>query len=72
MYRLAVRPEFRRRGVARRLVEAAHQAFAQWGARRITVLVDTDRPWALSFWQAVGYRPDPKISRFARTAARTP
>lgn len=64
IYRMAVRPEFRRRGIARQLVEAAHQAFAAWGARRVTALVEKDHPWAVAFWRAVGYAPDERISRF--------
>jgi ribosomal protein S18 acetylase RimI-like enzyme len=64
IYRLAVRPELRRRGIARQLVEAAHGAFATWGVRRITALVEKDHPWAISFWQAVGYAADERISRF--------
>ncbi len=69
IYRLAVRPELRRRGIARRLVDAAHDMFAQWGARRITALVETDHPWATSFWHAVGYVPDQRIARFVRNTS---
>jgi ribosomal protein S18 acetylase RimI-like enzyme len=66
MYRLAVHPSFRRRGMARRLVESAHESFARWGAKRITALVETDHPWAVSFWSAVGYVHDERMARFVK------
>jgi ribosomal protein S18 acetylase RimI-like enzyme len=66
IYRLAVRPEHRRRGIGRKLVEAAHEAFSRWGVRRITALVERDHAWAVSFWGAVGYSPDDRMARFVR------
>jgi hypothetical protein len=29
-----------------------------WGAKRVIALVETDRPWAMEFWQAAGYPRD--------------
>jgi len=69
IYRLAVHPAFRRKGIARRLVDSAHESFASWGAKRITALVETDHPWAVSFWSAVGYAHDERMARFVRNAA---
>ena len=68
VYRMAVHPEFRRRGIARRLVETAHEAFSRWGVRRITALVEKDHGWAVSFWSAVGYVCDERIARFVTNA----
>jgi ribosomal protein S18 acetylase RimI-like enzyme len=66
LYRLAVHPEYRRRGIARALVAAAEEWLLERGAQRITALVEQDRPWAVAFWQAVGYHVDPHMARFVR------
>jgi ribosomal protein S18 acetylase RimI-like enzyme len=66
MYRLAVLPAYRRRGVARRLVEAGHERLRAKGARRVTALVDHAEEDATALWRATGYRLDEQISRFVR------
>jgi ribosomal protein S18 acetylase RimI-like enzyme len=66
IYRLAVHPRHRRKGVARALVAAAEEVFAGWGVRRVTALVEKDHPWAVEFWKAVGYGDDVRIARFVR------
>ena len=63
LYRLVVSPEHRRQGVARQLVRRIEGMFAEWGVRRVTVLVEVDRPWAAEFWTAVGYPRDEHIVR---------
>src|SRR5215510_13495346 len=42
IYRLAVHPAHRRRGVARRLLAGVEAAFARWGVRRVSALVEHD------------------------------
>ena len=37
------------------------------GVRRITVLIEVDRPWAMEFWTAVGYPRDDHIVRHVGT-----
>ena len=66
MYRLAVDPDYRRRGVARRLVEAVEDRLRELGARRVTSLVFRDEEGAADFWRSVGYTPDPAIDRYAK------
>src|SRR5688500_8060977 len=52
MYRLVVRPSHRRQGIARQLVRHTETVFSEWGVKRITALVEVDRPWARAFWSA--------------------
>jgi ribosomal protein S18 acetylase RimI-like enzyme len=66
IYRLAVHPDFRRHGVARALVAEVEKKLAEQGAKRITALVEKDHPFAMSFWESVGYRVDERIVRRVR------
>jgi ribosomal protein S18 acetylase RimI-like enzyme len=63
MYRLVVDPRFRRQGIGRELVRHVELAFAELDVRRITVLVEVDRPEAIAFWSAVGYPRDEHVIR---------
>ena len=66
IYRLAVLPDFRRRGVAHRLVAEAEKRMADLGARRITALVEKDHPWATGYWDAAGYEEHHLMARYFR------
>jgi ribosomal protein S18 acetylase RimI-like enzyme len=66
MYRLAVREDFRRRGIALALVDAGHEHLRSMGARRVTALVGTDEEAAGELWRAAGYERDRHIARFVR------
>jgi len=70
IYRLAVHPLYRRRGIGRQLLAAAEEILTSWEVRRITAIVEKDHLWAVSFWAAVGYTDDARISRFVRTLAK--
>ena len=67
IYRMAVHPNYRRRGFARALVAEVEKRLARQGAKRITALVERDHPWATGFWQAVGYGLDNRMIRHVRS-----
>lgn len=69
IWRLAVLPEARRRGVARALVKEAEGRLRAKGARRMSILVESTDPQALSFWEAradMGYTRDPSARRYTK------
>lgn len=55
MYRMTVRPDHRRGGVASELVEAAHRRAAALGAERLDAIVDLDNPGGIAFWESFGF-----------------
>jgi len=70
LYRLAVLPSHRRRGIASALVREAESVLFAMGAQRITALVEGDHPWAVGFWDAAerhGFVRDPLKLRYVRT-----
>jgi ribosomal protein S18 acetylase RimI-like enzyme len=70
IYRLAVAPAYRRRGLARLLVAEADRSLHRMGARRITALVEGDHAWATDFWDSLaasGYRYDEGMRRYVKT-----
>jgi len=64
MYRLATLPAYRRRGIARRLVEEAHAWLRSSGCTRITALVEGDHFYATGFWESAGYEHDVAMRRY--------
>jgi ribosomal protein S18 acetylase RimI-like enzyme len=71
MYRLAVAPDHRRRGVARALVEAGEERLAALGARRIGAAVITARDVSNATWTGVGYGDDPPLRRYSKNLPQT-
>jgi ribosomal protein S18 acetylase RimI-like enzyme len=69
LYRLAVEPGYRRRGIARALVaEAARRAVAL-GARRLDAMVSLENTTAVAFWEGNGFRRHEGEGRFSLVAS---
>jgi ribosomal protein S18 acetylase RimI-like enzyme len=66
IYRLAVHPSYRRRGIARALVSEVQKQLIRQGAKRFAAIVEVDHPWAVGFWEAVGYSPKHPTVRYTR------
>jgi ribosomal protein S18 acetylase RimI-like enzyme len=66
MYRLAVHPDYQRRGIARGLVEEAHGWLRTQDCQRITALVEGDHAYATSFWESAGYHYDEGMRRYSK------
>jgi ribosomal protein S18 acetylase RimI-like enzyme len=63
-YRLAVRPERRREGIAAALLGEGERRLRARGAQRLTAIVADQDPGAMEFWRAAGYRRQADRTRF--------
>jgi ribosomal protein S18 acetylase RimI-like enzyme len=68
MYRLAVHPDVRRRGIAAALVRRGEARLRALGCRRVSALVVGDDDVAHDFWRGVDYLPHP-MDRHVHTLA---
>lgn len=67
LYRLAVHPRHRRKGIALKLVTFAERRIADLGGRRISLITVDGDEHAVAFWRAAGYQRDPRVSRFVKS-----
>jgi ribosomal protein S18 acetylase RimI-like enzyme len=65
-YRLAVHPDWRRRGVATGLIRAGEDRLQQLGAVRLTAIVAGGESGAAELWRVAGYEQQSDRSRFVR------
>lgn len=56
LYRLAVLPSHRRRGISTALLRAAEERFAALGGRRVDAMVLEENETGHHLWTAAGYR----------------
>jgi ribosomal protein S18 acetylase RimI-like enzyme len=66
LYRVAVRPDWRRRGVVRDLMAAAEHRFREAGGRRADAMVLEDNALGHSAWRALGYAPQLQWRRWVK------
>ena len=66
LYRLAVAPTHRRRGIGRELVALAESRFTSYGGTRADAMVLDDNPQAHRIWTTAGYTPQPEWSRWTK------
>ena len=70
IYRLAVAPDRRRRGLGRALLRAAEDHLAGLGARRSHAIVVGTSPRAVAFWRATDWEHRSEQLRFAKGPQR--
>ncbi|MSQ37560.1 MAG: GNAT family acetyltransferase [Chloroflexi bacterium] len=56
LYHVATHPDERRRGIGRTLVARVEERLAALGCPKVNLLVLDENPYAMRFWEALGYR----------------
>jgi ribosomal protein S18 acetylase RimI-like enzyme len=66
LYRLAVRPDYRRRGIGRSLLTIAEARFVAFGGTRADAMVLDGNDSAHQLWSRGGYARQPEWSRWVK------
>ncbi|GGY45884.1 N-acetyltransferase [Streptomyces omiyaensis] len=66
LYRLAVLPSYRRRGLSKALLKAAEERFASLGGRRVDAMVLEANERAHHVWTAAGYERQDQWRRWVK------
>jgi ribosomal protein S18 acetylase RimI-like enzyme len=66
LYRLAVHPQYRRRGIGSALLERAEQRFSAHGGTRVDAMVLDGNESAHGLWSRAGYRRQGEWSRWVK------
>ena len=66
LYRLAVAPDRRRRGIGSALLDAAHRRFEAFGGRRADAMVLEHNETGQAAWAAAGYHREDHWRRWVR------
>lgn len=72
LYRLAVRPGHRRRGVGSALLAAAEERFVRLGGRRADAMVLNHNELGQGAWRAAGYGPQERWTRWVKPLSADP
>src|SRR5947208_11657824 len=72
MYRLAVEPACRRRGIARRLVKNVEARLRRLGAVRIDGIVVKRNRAGRAFWRELGYREHAEVAHYVKDLRALP
>ena len=70
LYRLAVHPAYRRRGVGAALVARAEARFAALGGARADAMVLEANEGAHRLWRSAGYVPQPRWRRWVKALSQ--
>ncbi len=62
VHKVATRPDCRRQGIARRLMDAAEQGLRALGCDKLNLQVREGNDSAVRFYQSAGYAVEPRVS----------
>ena len=62
IYTVAVKPEFRRRGIGRQLVDHAVAALSNMGCPKVNLQIRSTNTEVIGFYEAIGFSTEDRIS----------